>query len=306
MFGKLKSLFKKTEEEVELNLKTKIKKTVTGKAILSEEEIDSTTWNFQLNLMQNDVAMEVAESITAELKEKLTDREFSSPKEEIRSILKEVLLSILVPDDTLNLPDFIKSKEKPVTLVFFGINGTGKTTTMAKIAKMLKDNGLTVVAAAGDTFRAGAIEQLETHMKRVGVKVVKHQRGADAAAVIYDAREHAKAKGVDVVLADTSGRMQSNSDLIGEMQKIIRVNSPDLKIFIGDALTGNDAVDQAREFNENIGIDCSILTKCDASKGGAALSITYVTNKPIIYLGVGQGYDDLIEFVPEEFVDSII
>jgi len=305
MFGKLKSLFQKTEDEVNLKLSTRIKTAVVGKASLSDDEIEDITWNLQLEIMQNDVAVPVAERITAELKEKLRNKEFKNPKEEIRAILREVLLDIL-DAEPVDIVRFAKTNDKPVKIVFFGINGCGKTTTIAKVAKLLLNNGLTVVLAAGDTFRAGAIEQLEKHAQNLGVKVIKHKREGDPAAVVYDAVEHAKSKDIDVVLADTSGRMQSDVDLMNEMEKIIRVNSPDMKIFVGDALTGNDAVEQAEKFNEKIGIDAAILTKTDASKGGCALSIAHVTGKPIVFLGTGQKYEDLRAFVPEEFISGIL
>jgi len=191
--------------------------------------------------------------------------------------------------------------------LFLGPNGHGKTTTIAKIAKMLINEGISVVAAASDTFRAGAIEQLEIHCKRVGVRVIKHKYGADPAAVAYDAIMYAKSKGIDVVLIDTAGRMQTDRDLMNQMKKIARVVSPDIKIFVGDALTGNDALEEARKFNEEIGIDCSILTKIDADiKGGSALSIIFATKKPIAYVGTGQGYSDIIKFNAEWFVDKIL
>jgi fused signal recognition particle receptor len=169
------------------------------------------------------------------------------------------------------------------------------------------NNGVSVVLAAGDTFRAGAIEQLELHGSRLGVKVIKHQKGADAAATIFDAVDHAKARNIDVVLADSAGRMQTNANLMSEMNKIIRVNKPDLKIFVGDSLTGNDAVEQARTFNDSIGIDGVILTKMDAdAKGGCAISIAYEIKKPIMFVGVGQEYEDLMEFDNRWFVGEIV
>ncbi|MBN2518382.1 MAG: signal recognition particle-docking protein FtsY [Candidatus Altiarchaeota archaeon] len=305
MFGKLKNLFRRTEEEVEVSIKTKIKKTVTGKARLGDDEIGNIAWNFQMSLMQSDVAMQVAERIANELKEKLKNREFSDPKKEIRGIFREILLDVLQSDKAVDFLDLIKKSERPVRIVFFGINGCGKTTTIAKVADFLLKNNLSVVLAAGDTFRAGAIEQLGKHAERLGVRMIKHQKGGDSAAVVFDAVKHASANGVDVVLADTSGRMQSNVDLMGEMEKIVRVNKPDLKIFVGDALTGNDAVEQAEKFNEKVGIDASILTKCDAAKGGSALSITYITKKPILFLGVGQTYGDIKPFNAGEFVDEL-
>jgi fused signal recognition particle receptor len=306
MFGKLKGIFKKTEEEVEISLSTKIKKTVTGKAKLSEDELDNIAWNFQMSLMQNDVGMEVAEAICSRLKEELSGKDFHDPKKEVKEIFHKILIDILTPENNIDFLEFIKAHEKPVKIVFFGINGCGKTTTIAKLTELLQEQGISVVLAAGDTFRAGAIEQLAKHAERLGTKLVKHEKGGDSAAVIFDAVKHATANSKDVVFADTSGRMQSDVDLMGEMKKIIRVNSPDLKIFIGDALTGNDAIDQVRRFDEEIGIDAAILAKYDASNGGAALSVAQITGKPILFLGVGQSYKDLQPFVAEEFVNELL
>ncbi len=293
-------------KEIKVGLKTRLKTAMRRKTRLGEPEIEEITWGLQMGLMQSDVAMEVAEAIGSQLKEKLASAEFTNPREQVREIFKDTLVGILKAGGELDFMEFVKGRERPVKIVFFGINGCGKTTTIAKLAKMLKGSGLSVVAAAADTFRAGAEEQLGEHAKRVGIRMVHHQRGGDAAAVVFDAVKHAEANGIDVVLADTSGRMQSDTDLMGEMEKIARVNKPDLRVFVGDALTGNDAVEQAKVFNERIGIDASILAKVDASKGGAALSVSYVTGKPIIFLGVGQGYEDLKEFDPEGFVEEII
>jgi fused signal recognition particle receptor len=190
--------------------------------------------------------------------------------------------------------------------MFVGVNGTGKTLSIAKIAYLLQQHGKSCVMAAGDTFRAGAIEQLTIHADKLGVKIVKHGPGSDPAAVAYDAIEHAKAKHKDVVLLDTAGRMQTNSNLMDEMAKIKRVAKPDMIIFVGDALSGNDAVEQAKRFNEVVGIDGVILTKVDAdAKGGSSLSIAYTIGKPLLFIGVGQGYDDQIPFNPEWMVQHI-
>ena len=190
--------------------------------------------------------------------------------------------------------------------MFIGVNGSGKTLAIGKIAAMLKKQGCSSVMAAGDTFRAGAIEQLSIHADNVGVKIVKHGPGADPAAVAFDAIEHAKAKHKDVVLLDTAGRMQTNVNLMDEMTKIKRVAKPDLIIFVGDALSGNDAVEQAKRFNEAVGIDGVILTKVDTdAKGGSALSVAYTIGKPLLFIGVGQGYEDQIPFEPEWMIENI-
>jgi fused signal recognition particle receptor len=223
---------------------------------------------------------------------------------ELKAILKEIL-----DKNKFDFDDYVKSelkKKKPLNIIFVGVNGTGKTTTIAKFAKRLMDNGYSVVIAAGDTFRAGAIEQLEEHAKRLGVKLIKHRTGADPAAVIYDAVRHAEAKGLDIVLADTAGRMHTKKNLIDQLEKIKRVTEPDLTIFVDESIAGNDAVERARMFNEAVGIDGSILTKLDADpKGGTAISISYITGKPILYLGIGQSYDDLKKFDSEWLLDRI-
>jgi len=186
------------------------------------------------------------------------------------------------------------------------VNGSGKTLSIAKIATLLKKQGMSSVMAAGDTFRAGAIEQLGIHADRVGVKLIKHGPGADPAAVAYDAIEHAKAKHKDVVLLDTAGRMQTNVNLMDEMAKIKRVAKPDLILFVGDALAGNDAVDQAKRFNEIVGIDGVILTKVDTdAKGGSALSVAYTIGKPLLFVGIGQEYEDQIPFDVQWMMDNI-
>jgi fused signal recognition particle receptor len=199
--------------------------------------------------------------------------------------------------DLLEIIKRSKAKGESFSVMFVGINGTGKTTTIAKITKLLQKNGYSVVLASGDTYRAGAIEQLEEHGRRLGVRVIKHKYGSDAAAVGYDAVQHAKAQNIDVVLIDTAGRMQTNRNLMDELSKMKRVVKPDMTIMILDSLIGNDATEQAMTFNERIGFDAAILTKVDAdAKGGSSLSVSYLTGKPVIYVGVGQGYEDLQPF----------
>lgn len=224
--------------------------------------------------------------------------------------MRRVLLDVVAAGqrpDLLRLAAEKRSKGEPLVVVFVGIHGTGKTTSIAKVARHLLNNGFSVVLACSDTHRAGSIEQLSEHARRLGVPTVKHRYGGDAAAVAYDAIRHARARGINAVLIDTAGRMETDRNLMESMRKIARVASPDLVIFVGDALTGNDAVAQASEFNKYVPISGAILTKMDAdAKGGAAISIAYVTGKPILFLGTGQRYEDLVPFDPKALVDSIL
>ena len=197
--------------------------------------------------------------------------------------------------------------KKPYVILFVGVNGAGKTTTLAKLIHFFLKNGLKVTVSASDTFRAASIEQLEIHTKNLGVEIIKHNYGADPAAVAFDAIKHAKSENTDLVLIDTAGRSDINKNLIDELKKVKRVSKPDLTIFVGDALTGNDAVNQARIFDTEVGIDATILSKADVDKkGGAVLSISYITKKPILFLGTGQGYDDLIPFDKEKTANFLL
>jgi len=300
---------KTAEQKAELTVETKVKGILRRRIKLSEGDLENILWDLQLDLIQSDIAVETTDLILERLKERLRDREIDKGKirEFVRSSLREVLMDVLTPEKDIDFIELIRNSKKPVRLVFLGINGSGKTSTIAKVAHLLMKNNFSVVFAAGDTFRAGAIEQLTKLGENLGIKTIAHHKGSDSAAVIYDAIEHAKARRIDVVLADTAGRMHTKINLMDEMKKICRVSKPTLKIFVGDALTGNDAVDQAGIFNREIGIDAIILTKMDADvKGGSALSITNETKKPIIFIGTGQGIDDLREFDPEWFLDKII
>ena len=264
---------------------------------ISEKKFDELFYDLEIALLENNVAVEVIDKIKNDLKGKIVEQKIK------RSEVDEVIVKSLIHslDDVLSqkkidIISMAKTK-KPLVLMFVGVNGSGKTTNLVKIAKFLEKNNLKTVIAACDTFRAGAIQQLEEHANNVGVRVVKHDYGADPAAVAFDAIEHAKARSIDVVLIDTAGRLHSNTNLMDEMKKIARVAKPDLKLFIGESITGNDCVEQAKEFDSAIGIDGIILTKADIDdKGGAALSISYVTKKPIIFIGTGQDYDDIKEF----------
>ncbi len=280
---------------------------------LSDDDLDKVVSGFELSLIESDVAQTVAEKLTQEVEKSLAgtrvDRS-ADPSEVVGERLWTVLESAFAKAGAINLLDNIREKKKsgePYTILFLGINGTGKTTTLAKFANLLKKNGISVVCAAGDTHRPGAIEQLTEHADRLSLKVVSQRYGADPAAVGRDGILYAKAHHVDCLLIDSAGRMQTNQNLMEEMAKIVRVVRPDFKIFVADALTGNDAVSQAELFNQHVGFDGVVLTKADADvRGGAALSIVYSTGKPVLYLGVGQSYDDLVPFDNKKFLDSLL
>ena len=301
---------KEEEEDSEKESKSGIFSFIREKTI-SEKDLDDLLWELEMSLLESDVALEVAEKIIISVKDDLVGRKIkrsSDVADYTRNALKNAVSGILeVESKSIDtLLEEKKAKGEPLIIMFVGINGTGKTTTIAKISTYFINKGYTPVIAASDTFRAGAIEQISHHAETIGVKIIKHKKGADPAAVAYDAVSHARAQGKEVVLVDTAGRMQTNINLMDEMAKIKRVVSPDLIVFVGDSLTGNDAVEQARKFNESVGLDGIILTKADAdAKGGAALSIGYVISKPILFLGVGQGYEDLMEFKPEWMVEQI-
>ena len=283
------------------------------KKTLTSESLDSALNELNLLLIGNDVATETADILCQKIEESLKGEQIGrlvSKKKLLFEILKEAVKEILTPEKTIDLLDEIRKKNQegnPYIICFLGVNGTGKTTTIAKIAHYLKKNNISSVAAAADTFRAAAIEQLSYHMQNVGIRVIKHEYKSDPASVAYDAVQHAKSKNVNVVLVDTAGRQVSNKNLMREMQKIVRITEPDLTLFIGDSLAGNDALNQAKEFNNEVGIDANVLTKFDAdAKGGAALSISYETKKPILFIGIGQGYDDLEPFNSEVFLSNIL
>jgi fused signal recognition particle receptor len=280
---------------------------------LTDKDLDDVAFNFQLSLIESDVAQTVAEALTNEVQKSITgtkvDRS-AEPSEVVGERLTTVLQEAFAKAGKVDLVANIKEKSRagePYVILFLGINGTGKTTTVAKVVRFMQKNGLSVVCAAGDTHRPGAIEQLTEHAERLSVKLISQRYGADPAAVGRDGVLYAKAHHVDCLLIDTAGRMQTNQNLMEEMAKIVRVVKPDFRIFVADALTGNDAVSQAELFNQHVGFDGAILTKADADvRGGAALSIVYSTGKPVLFLGVGQSYDDLVPFDTQKFLSSLL
>lgn len=298
MFDALRGSFSKTIKKI-------------SQKELNEKDINEILTELEFSLLESDVALPVIDSIKENLKKHLTGTMVD--KKEIAQFIKTSLIqdisSYFDASGTIDIFEQIESKKavgKPYIILFVGINGTGKTTTLAKFAHMLSKKQYSVVLSAADTFRAGAIEQLREHSNRLGLKLIAQNYGSDPAAVAKDAILYAQSHKTDCVLIDTAGRMQTSTNLMDQIAKITKVVSPDLKIFVGDSLAGNDTVSQAKTFHESTQFDCSVLTKCDAdSRGGAALSIVHTTSTPIIYLGVGQEYDDLAPFDKQVFIDTV-
>ncbi|MEW5896798.1 MAG: signal recognition particle-docking protein FtsY [Nanoarchaeota archaeon] len=297
------------EEPGKKSFFARIKETITTKKI-SAEKFEELFWDLEMALLENNVSVEVIERIKDDLKEELVDRPLPRDvpqkiEETLKQTLREVL-SFEKIDLIARVKEKRKEKKKPFVIAFFGINGTGKTTSIAKLTNYFQKNNLSVVLAACDTFRAAAIQQLEEHADRLGVKMIKHEYGSDAAAVAYDAIRYAEKNELDIVLIDTAGRLHSNTNLMQELEKIIRVTKPDMKIFVGESITGNDCIEQARTFNELVELDGAILTKADVDeKGGAPLSISYTIKKPILFLGTGQKYKDLEEFDADVILERL-
>ena len=281
-----------------------------SKVKISEKEFEIYGEELEMLLLENNVALEVAEKIVWELKHKIVGKELlkKEVEDEIKDSFKDIIRKILISPP--NLIEEIKEKnlleKKPYVILFCGINGTGKTTTIAKVAEHLKSKKISCVIAAGDTFRAASIEQIQEHGKRIGVKVIAHEYGSDPASVGFDAIKFAEKNLINCVLIDTAGRMHTQKNLLREMEKIVKVCKPNKKIFVGESITGNDAIEQVRSFDETIGIDGIVLTKADIDeKGGTSLSVGYVTRKPILFLGTGQEYDKIEPFDKEKFLEKL-
>jgi fused signal recognition particle receptor len=298
------------KQEIEKNIFKKISSKIS-KVKISEKDFEIYSEELQMLLLENNVAFEVTEKMIKDLKEKIVGKELlkKEVEGEIKDCLKEIIEEILI--EPFEVSDKIKEKladpsKDPYVILFCGINGSGKTTTTAKIADSLKKKGISCVIAAGDTFRAASIEQIKEHADKIGIKVIAHDYGADPAAVGFDAIKYAKKNFIDCVLIDTAGRMHTSKNLLNEIEKIARVCKPDLKIFVGESITGNDATEQAKSFNWAIGIDGIILTKADIDeKGGTALSVGYTTKKPILYLGTGQQYEAIEQFDKQKFIERL-
>jgi len=289
-----KGFFKKITSKI-----TKIK--------ISEKEFEIYEEELKMLLLENNVAFEVAEKIIEKLKSEIINKEFlkKEAEEEINDLFKEIIKEILI--EPFDIIEKIKEKkDEPYVILFCGINGTGKTTSIAKIANQLKSKKLSCVLAGADTFRAASIEQIQKHGDKLGIKVIAHEYGSDPASVGFDAIKYAKKNNIDCVLIDTAGRMHTEKNLLKEIEKIAKVCNPDTKIFVGEAITGNDSIEQVKSFDWAIGIDGIILTKADTDeKGGTALSVGYVTKKPILYLGIGQEYDKIQIFDKNKFIKEL-
>ncbi|NHN60546.1 MULTISPECIES: signal recognition particle-docking protein FtsY [Halorussus] len=287
----------------------KAKSFAKGEIVIEEQDVEDPLWELEMALLESDVEMSVAKEILESIREDLVGatRSFNS---ETADVVEEALHDSLLKVISVGQFDFdrrIAEADKPVTIIFTGVNGVGKTTTIAKLAKYFEDRGLSTVMANGDTYRAGANEQIQEHADNLDERVITHEQGGDPAAVIYDAVEYAQSHDVDVVLGDTAGRLHTNEGLMDQLEKIGRVVDPDMTLFVDEAVAGQDAVQRAKQFNEAAEIDGAVLTKADAdSQGGAAISIAHVTGKPILFLGVGQGYDDIEQFDPEWLVDQLL
>ena len=281
----------------------------TGKVIIEEEDLEDPLWNLEMALLESDVEMTVAEEILDTVRGKMvgeTRAQVETTGELVETALHDALYEVI----NVGQFDFdrrVQDADKPITIVFTGVNGVGKTTSIAKLSRYFENRGLDVVLANGDTYRAGANEQIREHADALGTKLISHEQGGDPAAVLYDAVEYAEANDVDVVLGDTAGRLHTSNDLMAQLEKIDRVVDPDMTLFVDEAVAGQDAVERAKKFNDAAEIDGTVLTKADAdSSGGAAISIAYVTGRPILFLGVGQGYDDIERFDPERLVDRLV
>ncbi|VUT28134.1 MAG: Signal recognition particle 54 kDa protein [Candidatus Syntrophoarchaeum sp. GoM_oil] len=302
-------IVKEESKPIKEGIGKKIKSLIVEREVtITDRDIEKPLEELEFALLESDVALVVVDEILQSVREELVGKErkiLDKTGVLVENALKNAMLKVLSVEG-VDFDAVIADSDKPVKILFVGVNGTGKTTCIAKITKRLTDLGNSVVIASGDTYRAGAIEQIEVHAKRLGVKVIQHEKLSDPAAVIFDAVKYADAKRIDVVLADTAGRFHTNVNLMDQLKKIQRVIDPDLVIFVDEAIAGNDAVERAQQFNEAVGIDGSILTKTDAdSKGGAALSIAHCTSKPILFLGTGQEYTDIVKFEPAWFIDRI-
>jgi fused signal recognition particle receptor len=287
----------------------KVKVLITDRElIVSEKDISDALSELEMTLLTSDVALPVTDAIIAHVRGNLIGKHRKigqSVDALVVGALKSALLEVL--GTGFSLVEFVKAHDRPVKILFTGVNGTGKTTTVAKIGAYLKKQGFSVVIGAGDTYRAGATEQISVHAERIGIKIIQHQEGADPSAVLFDSVQYAVSHKLDVVLADTAGRFHTKSNLMNQLEKIRRVMKPDLIVYVDEAVAGNDAVIRAAEFDRTVGADAIVLTKADMdSRGGAAISIAHTIGKPLMFLGTGQRYEDIIPFEPAKVVEELL
>lgn len=316
MFDNISDTFDDFNDSVDdTGLLKKTASAATGRRVIDVDNMEEAFRELELSLISSDVNRDVAEHIVTETKKKVDGTKVGitkSPSDYVKKSLREVVEDVFAMNQ-LNFDDVIKESEKPLVILFTGINGVGKTTTIAKMSKRLEDMGYSSVMANGDTFRAGAEEQIEQHADAVDVPLIAHDRGSDPAAVLYDAVEHAEANNIDVVLADTAGRLNTDEGLMGQLEKINRVVDPDYTLLVEDSTAGQDAVRRASDFNEELGegedggLDGVILTKVDATDtGGPVLSIPFAVGLPILYIGTGEEYDHLEYLYPDEFAKRVV
>lgn len=292
MFSKLRNAFRKFID-------------TASSLLVSREKLLDYIEEFKLELISKDVAYEVSEDIAVKLKTLVEEKSVKN-RDQLVSALREILIEYFKEAGSINLEESARTK-KPFKIVFMGVNGVGKTTTIAKVAVYLKTRGFNPLMIAADTFRAAAQEQLKKHSEKTGIPLFMGKYGADPASVAYDGIVYGVNRGFNVMLIDTAGRMHTDVDLVNELKKIIRVVKPDLKLLVIDALTGNDVIEQAKFFNQAVGVDGFIVTKVDAyEEGGSLLSLAYIFKKPIVFIGVGQEYGDLRLFNPFEYIEKLI
>ncbi len=306
---KAQQLEEKRELVARVRKREKLKGLLRGFVELKEADVLELLSELELSLLEADVSQKTAEEFVQRIKQELLSKKIPKTvdlQEFLRGEIKKILFE-LTQTDEIDFLSLVKDSKKPFKVLFLGPNGAGKTTTIAKLTKLLKDNGFSSIWAASDTFRAASIEQLEEHAKRLNVRVIKHKYGSDPAAVAFDAVKAAENSNIDVVMIDTAGRQETNRNLIEELKKIERVIKPDLKLFVGEAFAGRNLVKQAREFDSALSVDAFILTKIDTDpKGGTTLSILYELKKPILFLGIGQNYSDIVPFSQEFIIERIV
>ena len=298
----------KRELKASIGKKGKLKGLIKRAIEISEDDLLALLWELELSLIESDVEQNTAHDLVEGIKTRLVGKKVSvkTIDAELNSAIKEILTEMMTTEK-INLLAEIKSAKKPYKILMIGPNGAGKTTHIAKLTHHFKKEGLSVILAAADTFRSGAIDQLQVHADKLGVKVIKQQYGADPAAVAFDAVKSAEANNTDVVIIDTAGRQETNKNLMEELKKINRVVEPNIKIYVGEAYVGQGLLDQATEFDKELGIDGFILSKIDTdAKGGTSISLLYKLKKPILYVGTGQGYEDFEEFSTEFILNRII